>query len=73
MNLEFMGVIKKDMKIYRLKRKFKGLKKGTEFYLIAESEYIGVKEFVLRTKDLSIRVAINESELEKNFKIWNNV
>jgi len=59
------------MKIYRLKKPFKGLKKGTEFYLIAESEYIGIKEFVLRTKDLSIRISINESELRRNFAIMN--
>ena len=38
------------MKLYTLKRQFNGYKKGTQFYLIAESEFIGVKEFVLRTK-----------------------
>jgi hypothetical protein len=56
------------MKIYTLKRQFNGYKKGTQFYLIAVSEFIGVKEFVLRTKDLSFRISINESELHKNFK-----
>jgi hypothetical protein len=55
------------MKIYTLKRKFNGYKKGTLFYLISESEFIGVKEFVLRTEDLTHRIAINESELLKNF------
>lgn len=55
------------MKLYTLKRQFKGHKKGTQFYLIAESEFIGVKEFVLRTKDLSNRISINESEFLKNF------
>ena len=43
------------------------IKKGTQFYMIAESEFIGVKEFVLRTKDLTNRISINESELIKNF------
>lgn len=55
------------MKVYRLKRQFKEYKKGTLFYLIAESEFIGVKEFVLRTKDLKNRISINESDLQKNF------
>ena len=36
--------------------------------MIAQSEFIGVKEFVLRTKDLENRISINESELQKNFK-----
>jgi hypothetical protein len=55
------------MKRYMLKNEFKGLKKGTQFYLIAESEFIGVKEYVLRTRDLRIRIAINDSEFRKNF------
>lgn len=55
------------MKVYRLKRQFNGYKKGTHFYLVSESEFIGVKEFVLRTKDLANRISINESELLKNF------
>jgi hypothetical protein len=59
------------MKRYKLKNNFKGLKKGTQFYLIAESEFIGVKDFVLRTKDLSIRISISESELERNFRLLN--
>ncbi len=57
------------MKRYKLKNHFKGLKKGTQFYLIAESEFIGIKDFVLRTKDLSIRISINERELRKNFTL----
>lgn len=56
-----------SMKLYTLKRQFNGYKKGTHFYLIAESEFIGVKEFVLRTQDLTNRISINESELLKNF------
>jgi hypothetical protein len=57
------------MKIYKLKNNFKGLKKGTQFYLIAESEFIGVRDFVLRTKDLAIRISINERELINNFTL----
>lgn len=55
------------MKLYTLKRQFNGYKKGTQFYLIVESEFIGVKEFVLRTKVLTNTIAINENELLKNF------
>ncbi len=59
------------MKIYKLRTNFNGIKKGTEFYLVAESEFIGVKDFVLRSKDLSIRISINERELQKNFTLLN--
>ncbi len=55
------------MKLYTLKKQFKGFKKGTHFYLIAESEFIGVKEFVLRTEDLTDRITLNERELVRNF------
>jgi len=55
------------MKVYRLKRQLNGFKKGTPFYLVSESEFIGVKEFVLRTKDLTTRIELNESEFLKNF------
>ena len=57
------------MKLYRLKRQFNGYEKGTEFYLIAESEFIGVKEYVLRTTDLRNTIIINESDLIKNFTL----
>ncbi|MCM3727859.1 hypothetical protein M3226_19575 [Neobacillus cucumis] len=57
------------MKVYRLKRQFNEYKRGTQFYLISESEFIGVKEFVLRTEDLTNRISINESELLKNFTL----
>ena len=60
------------MKLYRLKREFNGLKKETEFYLISESEFIGVKEYVLRTRDLKQRVAVNEREFLKNFSLIKN-
>ncbi|KAB2332265.1 hypothetical protein F7731_16980 [Cytobacillus depressus] len=55
------------MKKYRLKNEFKGYKKGTRFYVVAESEFIGVKEYVLRTQDLINRIVISEDELTKNF------
>lgn len=55
------------MKRYMLKNEFKGNKKGTRFYVVAESEFIGVKEFILRTQDLTQRISITEAELNKNF------
>ncbi|WP_455675023.1 hypothetical protein [Pradoshia sp.] len=50
------------MKVYKLKRPFHEFRKGTEFYLIAQSEFIGVKEFTLRTKDLNHTLFVNERE-----------
>ncbi|MDQ1146023.1 hypothetical protein QE429_002850 [Bacillus sp. SORGH_AS 510] len=61
------------MKIYKLKKNFNGIKKGTQFYLIAESEFIGVKDFVLRTKDLAIRISVSEKELQNNFVYIKNL
>lgn len=55
------------MKVYLLKKQFKGFKRGTHFYLVAESEFIGVKEFVLRTKDLTNHISLTESELQTYF------
>jgi hypothetical protein len=55
------------MKLYTLKSQFKGYKKGTHFYLISESEFIGVKEFVLRTTDLTNSISLNENELLQYF------
>ncbi|MBW3112372.1 MULTISPECIES: hypothetical protein [Bacillaceae] len=55
------------MKKYQLKRDFKGVKKGTGFYLVVESEYIGIKEYVVRTQDFTRRMIISEREMEKYF------
>jgi hypothetical protein len=55
------------MKRYCLKHDFKSYGKGTKFYIVAESEFIGVKEFVLRTQDLKRRLIIDEDELNKHF------
>jgi len=55
------------MKKYKLKKAFKGFKKGSQFYVVAESEFIGVKEFVLRTTDLTDKLCISEEELKMYF------
>ncbi|WP_226672252.1 hypothetical protein [Rossellomorea aquimaris] len=55
------------MKRYQLKRDFRGVKKGTRFYMVVESEYIGIKEYVVRTQDFSRRMIISEREMENYF------
>ena len=60
------------MKLYRLNSQFRGFKRGTEFYLISESEFIGVKEYVLKTKDLRNKVSLNEKEFLRNFTLIKN-
>ncbi|KOP82823.1 hypothetical protein ACFFHH_05870 [Cytobacillus solani] len=55
------------MKRYRLINEFKSYERGTKFYVVAESEFIGVKEYVLRTRDLKRRLIITEVELNRNF------
>ncbi|MEH7385300.1 hypothetical protein V7147_07825 [Bacillus sp. JJ1521] len=57
------------MVLYTLKKDYKGYKRGTQFYLIAESEFIGVKEFVLRTKDLKNSISLNENEIFTYFTL----
>lgn len=56
------------MKMYKLVKDYKDIyKKGTTFFVISESEFIGVKEFVLQTKDLVGKIIVSEDELKKNF------
>jgi hypothetical protein len=57
------------MKIFKLMKDFKGIyKKGTTFFLISESEFIGVKEFVLQTKNLDGKIILSEKELKYHFR-----
>jgi hypothetical protein len=56
------------MKRYKLKKNYKKIyKKGTIFFMISESEFIGVKEFVLQTQELEGKIIINEKTLEQYF------
>lgn len=51
------------MKKYILLNDYKEMyKKGTRFFVISESEFIGVKEYVLRTYDLHHRLLITDKE-----------
>ncbi|WP_235847083.1 hypothetical protein [Neobacillus niacini] len=50
-------------------KNYKGIhKKGTTFFLISESEFIGVKEFVLQTKNLDGKIILSEKELKDHFR-----
>ncbi|MDR7077387.1 hypothetical protein J2Y03_002411 [Neobacillus niacini] len=57
------------MKRYKLIKNFRGqYKKGTTYFVIGESEFIGVKEFVLQTKNLDGKIILSEKELKDHFK-----
>lgn len=56
------------MKWYRLIKNYQNIyKKGTEFFILSESEFIGVKEFVLQTKELEGKIILSEKELKNYF------
>jgi hypothetical protein len=57
------------MKRYKLIKDYKDTyKKGTTFFVISESEFIGVKEFVLQTKNLDGKLILSEKELKEHFR-----
>jgi hypothetical protein len=57
------------MKWYKLKKDYQDIyKKGTKFFVLSESEFIGVKEFVLQTKNLDGKIIISEKELKDQFQ-----
>ncbi|RFU70365.1 hypothetical protein D0469_07120 [Peribacillus saganii] len=56
------------MKMYKLITNYKGIhKKGTIFFVISESEFIGVKEFVLQSEEVWGKIIVTEEELGYNF------
>ncbi|WP_045516206.1 hypothetical protein [Neobacillus niacini] len=57
------------MKRYKLIKDYRDIhKKGTTFFVISESEFIGVKEFVLQTKNLDGKIILTEKELKDYFR-----
>ncbi|MGE7763303.1 hypothetical protein [Peribacillus sp. NPDC097895] len=42
-------------------------KKGTKFFLISHSEFIGVKSYVLLAEDLKGKIEVTEEELKSKF------
>lgn len=60
------------MKWYKLMKDYKDIyKKGTKFFVLSESEFIGVKEFVLQTKRLDGKIIVSEKDLKDHFKSIN--
>ncbi|PLS16815.1 hypothetical protein CVD28_17265 [Bacillus sp. M6-12] len=56
------------MKMYKLIKDYKDFyKKGTKFFVISYSEFIGVKEFVLQSEELKGKIIVTEEELKKHF------
>jgi hypothetical protein len=57
------------MKWYKLIKDYKDTyKKGKKFFVLSESEFIGVKEFVLQTQELEGKIIVTEKDLKNNFK-----
>jgi hypothetical protein len=57
------------LKRYKLIKNYRDrYKKGTIFYLISQSEFIGVKEFVLQTIDLDGKIILSEKDLNEYFR-----
>jgi hypothetical protein len=60
------------MKWYKLMKDYKDIYiKGTKFFVLSESEFIGVKEYVLQTKKLEGKIIVSEKELNDYFKSIN--
>ncbi|MCK1994967.1 hypothetical protein [Peribacillus muralis] len=56
------------MKMYKLvKDESFAYKKGTKFFLISHSEFIGVKSYVLLAENLQGKIEITEEELSSKF------
>lgn len=41
--------------------------KGTIFYVIADSKFIGITSYVLQSKDMRGKIVISEEELREKF------
>ncbi|MFJ7976616.1 hypothetical protein JNUCC23_09365 [Peribacillus sp. JNUCC 23] len=56
------------MKLFKLIENYRNMyKKGTKFFVISESEFIGVKSYVLQSEDMSGKIVVSEEELRKKF------
>ncbi|PLT30456.1 hypothetical protein [Peribacillus deserti] len=60
------------MKIFQLKKDYKDLyKKGVQFFLISESEFIGVKEYTLLASNQKGKLLVSDDELNRYFFLKN--
>jgi hypothetical protein len=56
------------MKKYKLIEDYSAIyKKGTTFFVISDSEFIGVKSYVLQSKEMRGKIVISEEELKHKF------
>lgn len=46
-------------------------KKGTVFYEIANSKFIGITSYVLQSEEMKGKIVISEEELRKKFVLLN--
>ena len=42
-------------------------KKGTTFFVISDSEFIGVKSYVLQSENMREKIVVTEEELQTKF------
>ncbi|CAH0302179.1 hypothetical protein SRABI96_04643 [Peribacillus sp. Bi96] len=56
--MKMFKLIKDDLSTY---------KKGTKFFLISHSEFIGMKSYVLLAEDLKGKIEVTEEELKSKF------
>jgi hypothetical protein len=58
----------KKMKMLKLIEDYPSTyKKGTKFFIISDSEFIGVKSYVLLSEDLRGKIVVSEEELKNKF------
>ena len=56
------------MKMFKLIEDFSSAyKKGTKFFIVSDSEFIGVKSYVLLSEDLRAKIEVTEDELKNKF------
>ncbi|MBA9029092.1 MULTISPECIES: hypothetical protein [Bacillaceae] len=60
------------MKLFKLIEDYRTMyKKGTKFFVISESEFIGAKSYVLQSEDMRGKIVVSEEELRKKFMSLN--
>lgn len=56
------------MKLFKLIEDYHIMyKRGTIFFVISESEFIGVKSYVLQSEDMRGKIVVSEDELKNKF------
>jgi hypothetical protein len=56
------------MKIYKLVEDYSAIyKKGTTFFVISDSEFIGVKSYALQSENMRGKIVVTEEDLKNKF------